>query len=90
MAAGEGLSELCSGGLLTLGLNGADYGIFLLGIFLVFFAEILGRGGSVRERLEGGPKWLCYLLFFSLFLLVITTGVFGHGYDASQFIYNQF
>ncbi|MCI8511208.1 MAG: MBOAT family protein, partial [Lachnospiraceae bacterium] len=85
-----GLSELCAGGLLTLGLDLADYGILFLGLVLLFAVELMGRGGSVRERFEEKPGWLRYLLLFALFLLVIMAGVYGHGYDASRFIYNRF
>ncbi len=47
------------------------------------------RHGSVREVLWEKPV-LSYAVFFVLAVAVLTLGVYGVGYDASQFIYNQF
>jgi len=84
------LSQLADGRLGTLGLNGADLGVLAAGIVFLLGAGLLKAGGSVRERLEKKPALLQYGVVFGLFVLVLVTGVYGHGYDASQFIYNQF
>ena len=47
------------------------------------------KHGSVREVLWEKPV-LCYAVFFVLAVAVLTFGAYGVGYDAAQFIYNQF
>ena len=47
------------------------------------------RFGSVRELLWNRTG-LRYVLTIGLFLAVLLMGSYGIGYDASNFIYNQF
>lgn len=81
---------LWDGSLLGLGLSGLDYLILALGLFLLVFVSMLQRSGSVRERIAAKPYPLRFALWYGLFLVVLLTGVYGFGYDSSQFIYNQF
>lgn len=74
----------------ALGLNRADLGILAAGMAFMLAVSVLQRRESVRDRLERRPVPVQYGLMFGLFLLVVVTGVYGHGYDVSQFIYNQF
>lgn len=82
--------ELFSGSLLNLGLTAADYAILLAGLILLIGVSLLQRSGSVREKIAARPYPLRFAIWFSLFLMVILWGTYGIGYDASQFIYNQF
>jgi hypothetical protein len=47
-------------------------------------------GRSVRELLAQKPAALRWALIFALFLIVLLMGSYGIGYNASNFIYNQF
>ena len=76
-------------GILGLGLDGADLVILALGCVTMAVVSSLGAKKSVRERLYDRPV-LSWVVFGSLFLAVILLGAYGVGYDASQFIYNQF
>ena len=77
------------GSMLTLGLTGADYVLLAVGCAVIFAVSVLGGKKSLRERTSGR-----YALRVSLscLLAVVTLvfGAYGIGYDASQFIYNQF
>ena len=53
-----------------------------------YSAVILSIIVFVLVRTTGHLTWAA--LWFGLFLLVILWGTYGIGYDASQFIYNQF
>jgi hypothetical protein len=53
------------------------------------FVSSLSAKRSVRERLYDRPI-LSWTLCGALFVCVIFFGAYGIGYDASQFIYNQF
>jgi len=81
---------LWDGTLMKLGLSGLDYIIIGLGCVIVFAVSVVQeRKGSVRELLQGNAL-LRYSLIFLLLVLVLLLGSYGIGYDASNFIYNQF
>ncbi len=82
--------ELFNGSLMGLGMTLADYGVVIVGFFLLLGVSLAQRKGSVRERIAARPYPLRFVIWFGLFLLVILWGTYGIGYDASQFIYNQF
>lgn len=75
---------------LDLGLDRWDYGIAALGIILMFMVSLAGRNGSVREKIAKKPYILRYLLWMALFFATLLLGKYGVGFDAKQFIYNQF
>ena len=81
---------LWDGTMLNLGLTALDYGILLFGIVLMFSISLFQeKKGSVRESLWDKPM-LRYILVFVLFVIVLLMGSYGIGYNASNFIYNQF
>ena len=45
---------------------------------------------ALREQLERAPAAARYAVAFGLTFAVLVFGAYGVGYDASQFIYNQF
>ena len=81
---------LWDGTMMNLGLTALDYGILLFGIVLMFSISLFQeKKGSVREALWDKPL-LRYILVFVLFVIVLLMGNYGIGYNASNFIYNQF
>lgn len=84
------LHILWDGTILELGLDGLDYGILCVSLLLMFgvsmYQEIIG---SVREKLWQNP-FRSWALFFILFIVILLLGNYGIGYDATNFIYNQF
>ena len=81
---------LWDGTMMNLGLTALDYGILLFGIVLMFSISLFQeKKGSVRESLWNKPV-LRYILVFVLFVIVLLMGSYGIGYNASNFIYNQF
>ncbi len=81
---------LWDGSLLALGLSALDYGILAAGVALMLLVSLSQRSGSVREKIAKRPYALRFALWYGLFLIVLLMGIYGVGYDASQFIYNQF
>lgn len=82
--------ELFRGGLMRLGLAEKDYLILLAGLVILLAVSLLQRTGGVRERIAAKPVWIRTFVWYGLFLAVLLFGAYGVGYDASQFIYNQF
>ena len=68
----------------------ADWGVILAGVLAMLIVSLIGRSGSVREKLSKQPMALRYGVYAALFLGVLIFGAYGIGFDASQFIYNQF
>ena len=81
--------ELFRGGLTSFGLDAADWCVLLGGILLIFAVSQLGKKEPLRQRLARRPILLCACLC-GLILLILLFGAYGIGYDASQFIYDQF
>lgn len=75
---------------MELGLTALDYGILICGcIVLLSVSLIQEKYGSIQELLWE-HMLLQYILVFALFLAVVLMGSYGIGYDAGNFIYNQF
>lgn len=81
---------LWDGSLLHLGLSGLDYAILATGLMLLIVVSLLQRKCGVRAQIAAKPYALRFVLWYGLFLVVLLMGAYGIGYDASQFIYNQF
>ena len=79
------------GGVVSLGLSWADWGVILGGVAVICIVSRLGmmREEPLRERLAKRPVLLCLCLCV-LTVAILLFGAYGIGYDASQFIYNQF
>lgn len=78
------------GTLMKLGLDIADYVILACGVILMIAVSLMQIKGSVREKLSRLARPFRYAIIIALFLVVILMGSYGVGYDASNFIYNQF
>ncbi len=81
--------ELFNGGVLALGLGLQDYIVVLASCIVMIIVSSLGEKFDIRQKLWGCPG-LCLLVIAALFIAIIIFGAYGIGYDASQFIYNQF
>ena len=81
---------LWDGSLMQLGLDMTDYMILLAGTVILIAVSMLQRKGKVRDQIAACPYIVRFAVWYGLFLVVLLTGVYGIGYEASQFIYNQF
>ena len=81
---------LLEGGLEKLGLSFYDYVILTIGVLIMIIVSLIQRGGSARTKILCMPYPVRFILWYGLFLIVLLMGEYGIGYDASQFIYNQF
>ncbi len=85
----RGIGEIFTGGILQLGLTVPDLVIIAVGIACMFAASKLSAKRDIREYLYERPA-LCSAVVGAIFVCVILFGAYGVGYDASQFIYDQF
>ncbi|MBO7310169.1 MAG: MBOAT family protein [Clostridia bacterium] len=82
----KGIGDIFSGGALELGLGVSDFLIIFIAIAVVF---VVSKISDIREKLYQRPV-LSAALCVTLFISIIMFGAYSVGYDASQFIYNQF
>ncbi len=79
-----------NGALLNIGLSVVDYLILLFGILLMLSVSLVQRAGKVRDRIAKMSYVKQFCIWYGLFLIILLMGAYGEGYDATQFIYNQF
>lgn len=86
---------LVNGDLYLLGIGQMEFLFFILSITVLFVVSILqnkyhGMGVALRELLAKESlvfRW--FIILLGLFVIILF-GIYGPGYDASQFIYGQF
>lgn len=80
-------------GIFGLGLSVFDFAVLGVGILAMYLVSRLGddatKTGSVRDKLWERPI-LSALTVGVMLLAILMLGIYGPGYDASQFIYDQF
>lgn len=83
-------SEIFNGALMQLGLTSLDYIIIIVSVLIVLIVSLLQRKGSVRDMIASKPGIIRFGVYYVLIFVIILLGAYSIGYDASQFIYNQF
>lgn len=81
---------LWDGSFLSLGIGAADWLVAAAGACAMLACSLLSRQEPVRVRLSRKNPHLVWGGSVALILLILVFGVYGIGYDATQFIYNQF
>ena len=83
--------ELFDGTFYTLGLNGPNVALMLLGLMVVIAADLFHeRGISVSKRIAEERLWIRWPVYIAAILLILVCGVWGAGYDTASFIYYRF
>ena len=85
----SGIGELFGGKIFALGLTVSDIVIIFCAVLVVFTVSKISARSDTREWLYDRPA-LNWSLFGLLLVVTLLFGAYGVGYDASQFIYNQF
>ena len=83
------LPELFRGGLVSFGLTWADWAVLLCGVLVIWLVSLRKGDLPMRERIAKRPVLTCAVLCLAV-LIILIFGAYGIGYDASQFIYDQF
>ena len=78
------------GSLYKLGLDRLDFWALIFGLFLLFVVSSFQGKGSVREKIEQQNLVFRWALWLGLFAAVLLFGMYGEGYNPSDFIYGGF
>lgn len=75
-----------------LGLDKKEMSVLLLGIFILILVDAyyVRRKALFDSLVKGQCLAVQYVIVAAVLVMVIVFGVYGEGYDASQFIYFQF
>ena len=82
-------SVLWNGSFLELGITAGDWCVAAVGALVMLGVSLCSRSEPLWPRLADRPnaaRGVCA----ALIVLTLVFGVYGIGYDATQFIYNQF
>ncbi|MBR5291057.1 MAG: MBOAT family protein [Erysipelotrichaceae bacterium] len=82
---------MMTNGLFECGLDRQDFylGVVLI-VGLVIIDALIKKGILVRQKLVQLPYLVQCLLFMLVFACLLVFGIYGSGYNASDFIYMQF
>ena len=81
---------LTNGRLLELGLDRPDLIVGLLAIVVLLIGDLLQTKFKVSQRLMEQNLPFRLTAYTLIVVLLLVFGVYGSGYEASQFIYFQF
>ena len=73
-----------------LGITTADYLVLAVGVVVLFVVSLASRTTDIRDRILAKDEIVWYPVLALLFVTILIFGVYGIGYDSSQFIYNRF
>ena len=73
-----------------LGITTADYLVLAVGVVILFVVSLASRTIDIRDRILAKNEIVWYPVLALLLVTILIFGVYGIGYDSSQFIYNRF
>ncbi len=77
--------------LYAAGLSRPAFTLVTFGIALLIIADTLNyRDVEIREKIIKQAIWYRWLIMIGAILAILVFGIWGAGYDASSFIYQQF
>ena len=83
--------DLFNGRVFDYGMDRANFVLAILALAVQFIVSWCRRDDvSLRSRIEAQPLILRWGLIFAAIAAVVLFGVYGPGFDASQFIYFRF
>lgn len=81
---------LTDGSYLKHGLDAKDFDVLVVSLVALLVVSILQEKGSVRMMLKRQVLWFRWLIYLLAVFGTLIFGVYGPGYNASQFIYMGF
>ena len=77
--------------LYKMGLSRGSFNLGIAGIALLIVMDILNFNGvEMRERIVKQSIWYRWVIMIGAILAILIFGIWGAGYNASSFIYQQF
>lgn len=80
--------NLFSQNILKLGLSLGDYIVLVIGTIILFIFD--GNSNKITTKIKNSSVEARLTIFLSLSLLVLVFGIYGIGFNVSDFIYSKF
>lgn len=81
---------LFDGTLYNLGLDNKDFAVGIISIIILLIVDAVRKRSFIRGWLDKQAFWFKLLITYGVIFCILIFGVYGYGYNASQFIYFQF
>ena len=82
---------LFDGSLYELGLGDKSFRLMLFGILVLLFSDIMKRCGiCIRQKILEQDYFIRWIVIAVAIAFILTFGIWGSGYNATNFIYFQF
>ncbi|WP_196808785.1 MBOAT family O-acyltransferase [Butyrivibrio sp. FC2001] len=82
---------ISKGTIYELGLDRPNVLLLMASIGLLIGVDIANKYGiSIAEKIKNQGIWLRWLIYIAAVVLIVTCGIWGPGYDAAGFIYQNF
>lgn len=79
------------GSIYTLGLNAEEFLIAVLAILILLSVSVLHSKGVHLRRWVGNQKlFVRWTIYYGAIFMILIWGIYGQGYEQTQFIYFQF
>ena len=85
-----GWEHILDDNLFSYGLNGYNLLLAAVSILVLWIVDLLQERTKMRDALAKEPLVFRWILIFGCLFAVILFGIYGPGYDAASFIYEQF
>jgi len=87
----QNISMLFNGKILTIGFLKKDFFILVIGIIIMFLVSLLQeKGHHIREDISKQNLPFRWGIYYTVIFAIIIFGIYGPGYNVSDFIYGQF
>lgn len=74
-----------------MGLTSVTLNVLIVSLVILLLADICRyKGFHFSEWISQQGLWLRWLVYYGAIFGILVFGIYGQGYDASQFIYFQF
>lgn len=90
MCSGLHMEYIADDKIFSYGLDWKNFVLVIFAIFVLWAVDMLQEKMSIRQELQKQGIVFRWLIIFSGIFAVIIFGIYGPGYDASGFIYDQF
>lgn len=81
---------LFDGSLYNLGLDNKDFTVGIISIMILLSADAVRRRCFIRGWMDKQSFWFKLLVTYGAIFFILIFGIYGYGYNASEFIYFQF
>ena len=91
MFTSQNIGMIFDGRLYNIGFTGADFIVLIIGMIIMFVVSLLQeKGYNIRETISKQNIPFRWCLYYMIIFAIILFGIYGPGYNVSDFIYGQF